>query len=253
MKRVCVVFVLSLILFSFLVGAEPDAGIGAGDVEGIQEVIDILPIDPESGGIDPEQLGLQKSKAEERIEAVNEYVGPITNFLWGQELTLSWAFVFGFIFWILLIEIIVVPVSEIFDWNFWMSFVGSGIIATLAMRGFGDQFVELVNSLVRQWWMGLIVLAGAGLFGFFYLTTIKALGKKVKVAKESEQKAKTKKDRAVIHAEAEVAKEGLENFAHTTGMRRGGENKRSGRFVKKVSVEKYAEKYGNEAAKERFG
>lgn len=125
------VLVLLLIVSIFLVSAAdtPDAGIGAGDVEKIKGAIeDYSPLD-ESGELDIGKYKPFESKAEQRITEINRYVGPITKVLFGVELSLSWVFIFALIMWILLIEIIVMPVSEVFDWNIWWSLGGAGIVA----------------------------------------------------------------------------------------------------------------------------
>ena len=44
-----------------------------------------------------------------------------------------------------------------------------------------------------------------------------------------------------------------ENYSYKKGTRRGGEGGKSGRFVKKASVERYSRRFGDEAAKKRFG
>ncbi|MFH1521765.1 MAG: hypothetical protein ABIF18_02290, partial [archaeon] len=138
MKRIIITGLLFLLLFSFVVALdEPTSDIDSDDVEKIQGAIDdYIPIS-ETGEIDYDKYKPFKTKADERIEKINEYVGPITKVLWGVELSLSWIFIFSFVLWILLIELIVMPVSEILDFNILGSLVGAGIIATLAMQGFG--------------------------------------------------------------------------------------------------------------------
>jgi len=208
------VLVLLLIVSMFMVGAAsdtPDAGVGAADVEGIKGAIeDFSPLD-ESGEVDVEKYKPFQDNATKRIEAINEYVGPVTNVLFGVELSLSWVFIFAFIMWILLIELIIVPVSSIFDWNIWMSLVGAGIIATLAMQGFGKDFIIWIESLMTQWWIGFIVLFGAVIFGIVYSVFFKYIGAKAKKAREKAEEDQTKRDRKVIALHAKLAKHELEN------------------------------------------
>ena len=209
MRRISVML-LFVLLFSFTIALDEPAILG-GEAEQLQEGIDkSLPFD-DSGNIDFDNYKPYQSKAEERIVAINKYVGPITNTLFGVELTLSWIFVFALVMWILLIELIIVPVSSIFDWNIWASLVGAGIIASLAMQGFGKDFIIWIESLMIQWWIGFVVLIGAGLFAVIYSAVMHALAAKLKDAKEKEAKAKTKRDREVINAEAEIAKKELES------------------------------------------
>lgn len=210
MKRV----VLLLVLFGFLfVSAldEPNAGVGEGDVEAIQDAVEIIPLDPDSGEIDFEKYKPFKTRADERIAKINGYVGPITRTLFGVELTLSFVFVFSVLLWLLLIEIIIMPVSEIFDWDIWWSLLGSGIIATLAMQGFGKNLVIWVNLLVSAWYVGLVAIIVGAAFGVVYKIAMRFAGDKVKAMKKESDEARTEQDRAVLHADAEVAKKDLKS------------------------------------------
>jgi len=179
---------------------------GVGDVEKIEGLIDDLPFD-DSGNVNFSGYKPYQSKAEERIAAVNVYVGPITRVLWGVELTLSWVFVFAFVVWILMIELIIVPVSSIFDWDIWWTLAGAGIVATLAMQGFGKDLVVWMESLMTQWWIGFVVLVGAVIVGVIYSMFFRFVKAHVDKAREKEAKDKTWQDRAVIAVEAKLAKD----------------------------------------------
>ena len=202
MKKVLVL--LLIVLFSgFVLGAEPSVGIGEGDVEQIEGVVENLPFD-DDGKIDYKPF---ESKAEERIAAINVYVGPVTRVLWGVELTMSWVFVFAFVVWILMIEFIVVPVSSIFDWGIWWSLLGAGIISTLAMQGFGKDLVVWMESLMTQWWVGFIVLVFAMTIGVVYSLFFKFVKAHVDKAREKDAKDRTWQDRKVLAVEAKLIKD----------------------------------------------
>ena len=208
-KKFCLFVVLMIVSMIFFVSAQdsPTSPVGGEDVEKIQGVIeDYSPLD-ESGEVDIDKYKPFKSKAEERIEKINEYIGPITNVLWGVELSLSWIFIFSFIVWILLIELIVMPVSEILDFNIFGSLAAATIIASLSMQGFGKDFVVWMNSLMTQWWIGLIVLVVSVIVGVIYSLLIKTMGDKIKAEKEAAAKEQTRRDRKIIHADAEISEE----------------------------------------------
>ncbi|MFH1238207.1 MAG: hypothetical protein ABIH79_03010 [archaeon] len=209
MKKLGLLFIL-LLLFVGIVSAQdsPNAGIGGEDVEQIQGAIDdYIPIN-ESGEIDYKPL---KSKAEGRIEKINEYVGPITKVLWGAELSLSWVFVFSFIVWILLIELIVMPVSEILNFNIFGSLAAATIIASLSMQGLGKDFVIWMDSLMTQWWIGLIVLFASVIVGVVYSIFVKSIGDKIKAEKEAEEKTKTERAQKIIQASGKIEEERLKD------------------------------------------
>lgn len=209
MNKIMISLGVFLFLFSFVIAQdEPNVGVGDEDVEKLQGAIDYIPID-DSGEIDYDKYKPFRTKADERIEKINKYIGPITRVLWGVELSLSWIFIFSFVLWILLIELIVVPMSEILDFNVWGSLFGAGIVATLAMQGFGKDFVVWIESLMTQWWVGFIVLVFAVVIGMVYSIFANVIGKKVEEAKEESKKAQTERDRDVLHADANISKERL--------------------------------------------
>ncbi len=210
MKRVVLLFVLFGLIFVSAI-EQPSTGIKGEDYQKIQNITGSLPIDSGTGQIDFGKYKPFETKADKRIVAINEYVGPITKVLFGVELTLSWIFIFSVILWILLTELIIMPVSEIFDWNIWWSLIGSGIIATLAMQGFGKDFVIWIDSIVTAWYIGIIALIMGAVFGVVYSIVMKYIGTKIKTMKEASEKVQANQDRATIHADAEVAKEDLKS------------------------------------------
>lgn len=210
MKRVVLLLVLFGLIFVSAVSEPAVGGVGAGDVEAIEGAIENLPIDPDTGRPDFDKYDV-KTKADERIAKINKYVGPITKVLFGVELTLSWIFIFSVLLWLLLIEAILMPVSEIFDWNLWMSLLGSGIIATLAMQGFGKDFVVWIDALVMQWYIAALVIVSVVIVGIVYSVLMKSLGRKIKMGKEASAKAQTARDRAIIGVSAEIEKKRLKS------------------------------------------
>ncbi|MFH0808358.1 MAG: hypothetical protein V1888_01960 [archaeon] len=210
MKRVVLLLVLFGLIFVSAVDA-PTTGIGSEDVEKIQNLTGSLPINHDTGQIDFDKYDF-KTKADARIAAVNEYVGPITKVLFGVELTLSWIFIFSVVLWILLIEIIVMPVSEIFDWNIWWSLTGAGIIATLAMQGFGKDFVVYIEALVTQWYIGAMVIVIASIFGVVYSVAMKYFGKEIEMMKEAAAKAQRDQDSEVIHVRRKLAEKEIKGL-----------------------------------------
>ena len=202
------VFLLVVLFGGFVLGVNGDApttGVGEGDVEQIEDVIDNLPFD-DDGKIDYKPF---ESKAEERIAAINVYVGPVTRVLWGVELEMSWVFVFAFVVWILMIELIVVPVSSIFDWGIWWSLLGAGIISTLAMQGFGKDLVVWMEGLMTQWWVGFIVLGFAVTIGVIYSLFFKFVKKWADKTREADKKAGVDRNRKIIAVEAKLARDSL--------------------------------------------
>jgi hypothetical protein len=208
MRKRLVVYFLS---FVFLVGifsvieAQENSDFSEEDVEKWQKGIDEhVPIDPETGEFDPSKY---KSKAEERIEKINKYVGPITNFLFGVELTMSWLFLFSMLVWILLIELIVMPASEIFNLNVIGSLFAATIIATLAMQGYGHDFVIWMDSLMTQWYIGAATFVFGVIFAVFYSFIMKVTGKKRREMQKEAEEENKKRRMKELEVAADVAKQ----------------------------------------------
>jgi hypothetical protein len=214
MKRVVLLLVLLFSVSIILAAGQPDvAPVNDEDVEKIQNVANNLPIDTDTGSVDFDKYKPFRTKAEERIAVINKYVGPITKVLFGVELSLSWIFIFSVALWILLIELIIEPVHDIFDWNFWWSLVGSVIIATLAMQGFGKNFVVWINSIVTAWYVALMVLLFMAVFWVVYSFVMRYFGAKTKAMKKVSEEEQTAHDRAIIHADAEVSEKNLKSLS----------------------------------------
>ena len=113
--------------------------------------------------------------------------------------------------WILLIELVVMPMSEILDFNIWGSLFGAMIVATLAMQSMGKGFVVWMESLMTQWWVGFVVLFGAVVVGIIYSVFFKFVKKWADAAREKEAKDRTSQDRKVLAIEAKLAKDSLGN------------------------------------------
>ena len=111
--------------------------------------------------------------------------------------------------WLLLIELILAPVSEVFGFNVWGSLLFSGIIATLSMRSFGNNIVMWMDSLFEAWWAGIFVVIIMSFIWVIYEVIMRAAGKKVKAGKEAAAKDRTRRDREILHADAKIAEEDL--------------------------------------------
>jgi hypothetical protein len=209
MKRLGVFLILFCLIFVSALDDPATEGTGAEDVEKIQDITENIPIDPDTGEVDFEGYKPFKTKADERIAKINEYVGPFSKIIFGIELEISWTFIFSVVLWILLMGAILVPVREIFGWNPLMTLVGSAIIATLAMQGFGKNLVIWIESLVTAWYISLFVLVASAFFGVIYSIMMKYFAKQIKATKEKAAKEKNKKDMAIIGASSKLEEKKL--------------------------------------------
>src|SRR3989338_8307824 len=208
MKRLWIYLFVFIIMFSIVLAVDvSNLEDTAKNLEGTVDEINDATKDP------PRVFDsvLKKTKAEERIEKINSYIGPITKTLWGYEFTLSWTFFFAFFIWILLIELIVVPISKVFEFNVFGSLATSFIIATLAMQGFGKDLVSFLDSLAKLWYHSLIIIALMFIFGIIYQVIMHFFAKRVKAVKIADEKEKLRRDMQIIHMDAEMSKKVLED------------------------------------------
>ena len=210
MKRFLFYSLTFLLILSFAVAEDPI------DLEGIEDAAEqiegtVKDIEGVLGGDVEFKDILNKTNAEKRVEEINKYIGPITKVLFGYGFSLSWLFLFAFLMWILLIELVLMPVSTIFELNIFGSLAIATIIATLSMQAFGDKMVVFLESLVITWKAGLIVLFLVIIVMAVYSIIFRFFGNKLKALKKESKKEKRKRDYEIIHARAEVAKKELES------------------------------------------
>ncbi len=212
MNKRLYLFVILILIGAVFVSAiaEPNVGVGKQDAKQIQNLTKELPINS-NGEIDFNSYQPFWTKADERVATINKYVGPASQMLFGVELSLSWIFVFSVILWILLVSIVVEPMQDIFNWNIWWGLISGMIIATISMHGFGNSFVLQINIIATQWYGVLIVIVSAIIIGAVYSIFMRDVGARIKSMKEDSEKTQTNEDRAIIHADAEVAEKDLRN------------------------------------------
>ena len=214
MKKWLVFVLLSILLISLVSAPGPEmpqVGPNDGVIKGAEKVSEAVPLGPD-GKIDEEKFAGFKSKAEGRLEELDVYTKAVSNFIFGVELGMTWTFIVAIIMWILLIELIVMPVKEIFKINIFVGLLVAGIISTIAFRSFGDGLVVWIDSLLQTWYAVLLAIVSAIIVGFVYAAVMHFAGDKIEKAKEDSAKEQTAKDRAVIHVSAEAEKKSLEGY-----------------------------------------
>ena len=172
MKKIGVLFVFVMLLFSlsFISGQEsppgaPDVPVMDEDMQTVQKGIEVIPLDPETGEIDKEKIGVQKTKAEERIEAINEWINEHAWWLkqvFGMVPEVSWLFFINFF----IILILLVNFRNIFV--LYSSFseniatiVGIALAVIATQIGVTVKTSKFLLELMSQWWFQwiLIILA----------------------------------------------------------------------------------------------
>ncbi len=164
-KRVLLISltILSLLILNLLIisaQSEPPVA-GQEDYEKIKETTDKIPIDPETGGFDPSKLNESKSKAEQRIDSINEFLEKNVwwlKALFGMKPEISWLFFINFI----LILSLIANFRNIFV--LFSSFSsGTATIIGIALALFAVQIqvtikiASFIVSLLSKWWIKLII------------------------------------------------------------------------------------------------
>jgi len=175
MKKAVVICLIALVLINFIfVSAldEPDAtgGIGQEDAEKIQDFADSLPLD-DSGQIDPEKLNLTKTKAEERIDAINAWMDE--NVWWleivfGMRPEISWKFGINIILIYLLLNFFLFDFVKFGILSKQIALVvGIGLTIIAIQASLTVKLSGLLAGLFSQWWFRLIVILA--LFALAYV------------------------------------------------------------------------------------
>lgn len=209
---------LVILSLSFIISVRADVaaptvnsitGVGDSDVQKIQGAVNNIPI-ADNGSFDPSKLKPVQSKAELRIAAINTYVGPITKFLFGVELTLSWIFIFAIVLWIEIIELIGIPLKSLFNMNSWMALLGGFCVSTIIMHGFGNRISQFLVVTLNVWWMALIALF---LSIPIFFVVYPMIFKKINKMREDSAREQERIDRGDIHRFADSTNRAAEELS----------------------------------------
>ena len=207
MKKVGVLFVLLLFSVSFVIASDmPSApgGIGGDDMGDIQGAVDQIPIDPNTGGLDQDKIDEQKSKAEERIDAINLWLDDNAYWLkwvFGIVPEVSWLFAINFLLILTFFNGLFMNAEHtlvVFPKNI-ARIIGGAIFAFLLITKFILNVIAIpTTAVITSWWGQLIIIILLvvinPLMAFYF--------KYVSNKKESVKKEQTERDRLVVHGEA---------------------------------------------------
>jgi hypothetical protein len=213
MKKICVLLLVFILFasFGFVVAEEPSVSGVPDDAElgEVKEKIeDLSPLD-ESGDFDFNKYTPYKSWGEERLVSVNKYVGGISKFLFGVELSLSWLFVFSVLLFIMLFVFVFNIAGELFSANALFSYVFSFIVSALSMHSFGKDFVVWVDTIATTWWITAAAIAVGIVSLIVYTIFMKVIGKKMRASRLAGEKGVDKQNREILRVQAEAVKKEL--------------------------------------------
>ena len=207
--------VLGLLLISIVASEETTSppgtsGVpGEGDLEKINNITDQLPVT--DGQIDPNKLKPFKSKAEERIDAINKWLEE--NAYW-----FKWVFkMVPEISWLFFLDVMIMLVFLVWfvlngDTTF--SFIkskglaqlfGLGIYVALWLPGVDDKgmyigLASIHEPLFTTWWGNIILVV----LVFIYFFGINMFTKYMKKRRERQTKEQEELDREILHKEVDA-------------------------------------------------
>lgn len=207
MKKLGVlIFVFILFSLVFVSAEEPSLGGSEQDMKDLQEGIDVIPLDPETGGIDKDKLNDTSSKAEERIDEINAWLkenAPWLSVFLGMKPEISWVFTVNFLF----ILALIVYVRNILVFASFFSERIATIIALATsflfiLSKLTVKLAEFIVGLASIWWVQLIVV-----ILFLIALAIGAwIGHYAHQIRENREKFIEKTDRELLHKIAESNK-----------------------------------------------
>ena len=173
----------------------PTTGFTQDDSAKIQNTLDQIPVNP-NGSINSEKFTPFKSEAEEKIEKVNAVLKPISKFVFGMELGISWKFFVVLLLWIFLTALVAASLSNLVNLNALISIPSGIIISSLMMRIFGKTFQEMYDSIITTWWSSLILIFAIFIATILYSVFMKFFGDKLREKKkrETEQRREMKQN-----------------------------------------------------------
>lgn len=207
MKKGAILFLISLLLLSTsLVYAQdftPPTITGEQDItatkEGTEKIIDAAPVDKETGEIDKEKLKLQKSKAEQRIEKINNWTKENAGWLvwvFGMVPEISWLFAINVLIILIFINGFILNSANVFIMlsRGIAKLVGIGVFLFLLLtRILTNVFARPMAHLTTKWWgflliiLALIVANPILSYYFKNVSEWKERGDKKKIKEKSEE------------------------------------------------------------------
>ena len=158
---ICIIIIL---IFSGLINfstAQQNTGLEK-ETEQIQETVKKIPI-TETGEIDVEKVQLYKSKAEERIEKINQWLEKYASFfkfLFGMKPEVSWRFALNLFLIGMIVNIFVFVIPSfytILDQKYSM-IIGGLISLFIINTGTLVRITDIVLLAVSKWWVKLIII-----------------------------------------------------------------------------------------------
>ena len=193
MKKIGVILIslllLNIICFS-LIRAEniPGMPISESDLNKVENLTNKIPLD-EQGNVDESKVTEWKSQAELRIEQINKYIGPVSKFLFGVELSLSWMFVFSVLLWITIALLITSPIKDILNLNTLLAFLIGIIIATIGMNTLGPKLISMISLALNTWWAAVIAIVLIVIILAVYIGIMKTFGDNLRAKNKQDEEA----------------------------------------------------------------
>jgi hypothetical protein len=177
-------------------------GISEEDKQKIEDVVENIPLD-EQGKLDEGKLDITKSKAEERIEKINqwlEFTDPVFDFTFGIKLRLSWEFAY-------LLFLVLISLSVFHNLPGWIGLnkewfailFGFGVTFALGFFRILKWLVEKIMLITNKWWWKLVAI-------LILLIVLFILAGGGQMLKKWADKRREKADREKLHKGAEEAK-----------------------------------------------
>ncbi|MCX6748417.1 MAG: hypothetical protein NT076_02330 [Candidatus Pacearchaeota archaeon] len=140
-------------------------------------------------------------------------INPFFKLVLGFEYSLSWAFIFAMIIWIILFIFLYQPAKAVFNSNTLLGILTSFAITSLiGLAGVIKKVIDLLSTMINNQWIFYLSLAITILIGLLIIKLGGNLKEIIKETKEKETKEKEKKDRKILDASAKVEKKNLEEY-----------------------------------------
>ena len=206
MKKELLIFFFIFLSISLVCAqdpADPDAPFSEGDAEKIKTTIDKIPVNPD-GSVNTEEFKPFKSKAEERIETIDAVAKPISRFVFGIELGLSWKFFVVLLLWIFLIALVATSLSNLVSLSMLISLPSGIIISSLLIRLFKKTFLSMYDAVIVTWWKALILIVLLVIATFIYSIFMKFFGEKIREKKKKQTEMRREMKQETLEATTNI-------------------------------------------------
>lgn len=157
---------------------------------------------------------LEENKAGRVLLGISDFIknfNPLFKIILGVEYSLSWAFIFAIAIWLGIFILIVNPLSVLVNNRLSGIIIAVAVTSLISISGTIKKTLDLLAFIIDNKWAVWLSLAIAVILVLTFNLIGKSMANFLKKKREESDRDQTNRDRRIIHTDAEVSEENLED------------------------------------------